>query len=74
MEVTCLKMNMEKIKVILFSHPAAVMLDEKGEWPHGVCKTQVINYFSFCACCQMWVRWQCHGVPGRLHQSDGMSW
>ena len=41
-------------------------MEEKDNWPHGVCKKGVGNNLILCHSCKKWIHKRCSGVKGSL--------
>jgi len=65
-------MNTGKTKV-MFSCSMKDKVEEKGEWPCGVCKKGVGNNSILCHGCKKWIHKRCSGVKGSLRNASSRS-
>ena len=69
LEAKGLKMNTGKTKV-MFSCSMKDKVEEKGNWPCGVCNKGVGNNSILCHNCKKWIHERCSGVKGILRNAS----
>ena len=58
---------------VMFGCSMKDRVEEKGKWPHGLCKKGLGSNSILCHNCKTWIHKQCSGVKGSLHNASQSS-